>query len=191
MASSPKLSEDEVSRVDRLQRQGKTPKEILVTIQKSRLRKGLSGPGKSAIYSFLNGETHPRGAEESRGRKSKLRHDLVSVAFSQRRKLIKEAKNEWLVTWEDVHKATKNELKKRGRFNRCVKMPCADWLARQVRAHTAVRARPPKRRIGRKLEHKQKRWSQGLKWQRYSKQATATDSWLHHNPCPTALLTDN
>ena len=70
---------------------GKNPKQILASLKASRKRKGGNGPGKSAVYDFLAGKTHKRGAVETRGRKAKLPRGMVQVAFTQRRKLIRAA----------------------------------------------------------------------------------------------------
>ena len=48
-------------------------------------------------------------------------------------------------------------------------MPSVDWLARFVRSHTEVRARPGKRRIARTRDHERQRYEQAQRWQRYLK----------------------
>ena len=164
------MSQQEISLVDSLHKEGKTPKQILERLQKKRDRKGLKGPGSTAVYDFLSGATHKRGAEEKRGRISKMPRRLISSALAERKKLIKEADNEWLVTWEDVHKATEKELRRQGLLTGGAKMPSEDWLARQVRAKTPLRARPPKRRLARESKHKKARFEKSKQWRRKPEQ---------------------
>ena len=137
--------------MDKMQKEGKSPGQILVSLRARRRRSGGLGPGKTAVYNFLSGQTHQRGAVETRGRKSKIPADLVPVAMAKRRKLIKDAGNEWLVMWGDVHAETKKALKANGSLKRAKDMPSEDWLARQIRASTDMRARPPKKRIAHQL----------------------------------------
>jgi len=89
---------------------------------------------------------------------------LVSVALKVRKMLIQNAENEYLVTWEDVHSATKVELKRLGLLTRRTKMPSEDWLGRLVREKSEVRARAPKRRISRTQEHEKQRFETSGQW---------------------------
>ena len=52
-----------------------------------------------------------RGQPEKRGAKSQIPKGLLKVAAVQRMRLIKEAGNQWMVTWADVRKATKAALR--------------------------------------------------------------------------------
>jgi hypothetical protein len=94
---------------------------------------------------------------------------LLQTANAQRRRLIKEAKNGYLVTWADVREATRKVLKARGVLRGGIRMPSTDWLARKVREALPVRARPGKRRISRTKQHEKIRHTQGLRWQIYGK----------------------
>ena len=87
-----KLTQAEVATIDRLQKKGTTPGEVLKTLRRSRRENGGVGPGKTAIYDFMNGTTHKRGAAERRGRKSRVPPGILTVANTERRKLIKKAK---------------------------------------------------------------------------------------------------
>ena len=149
-----------------MQKAGKKPQQIIEGLQKKRERKGLEGPGSTAVYDFLSGKTHKRGAEEKRGRISKMPRRLISTAMAARRKLIKEADNEWLVTWEDVHEETRKELRREGLLCDGAQMPSEDWLARQIRVATPLRARPPKKRLARDKKHKKARYEQSKQWRR-------------------------
>ena len=75
--SVPKLSDKEIVRMDDMQKAGESPKDILFKLQRDRARKGMSGPGHTAVYDFLSGKTHRRDADESRGRPSKVPPRLV------------------------------------------------------------------------------------------------------------------
>ena len=161
------FSEAEVEKMDKLQKSGTSPQDILTKMKAARQRRDEAGPSQASVYRFLGGFTYVRGREETRGRPGNVPKDLVRVANQQRRKLIKEAKNEYLVTWGDVHDATKKVLKERGHVNRNCPMPCEDWLARQVRAVTPVRARPGKRRIAKDPKHVIQRYEQALDWSQY------------------------
>ena len=107
------LTQAEVATIDRLQKKGTTPGEVLKTLRRSRRENGGVGPGKTAIYDFMNGTTHKRGAAERRGRKSRVPPRILTVANTERRKLIKKANHEYLVTWDAVHATAKRVLKKR------------------------------------------------------------------------------
>ena len=120
----------------------KEPKEIHSLLAEQRTEQGVEPVCLSAIWKALAGTTHRRGRSETRGRKPRLPARLVQTANRERIRLIKEADNELLATWEDVAAATKRVLRARGALHRGARMPSADWLARLVRAKTAVRARP-------------------------------------------------
>ena len=139
--------------MDRLHKEGWSPQDIGSALRTSRGKRGEPGPSQSAVYSFLAGKTYVRGRSETRGRKSRLPPRIVQTANRERICLIREADNEHLVTWQDVRDATKRVLQARGALRRGVRMPSTDWLARRVRAKTAVRARPGKRRISRFPKH--------------------------------------
>ena len=97
---------------------------------------------------------------DERGQSGSLSPRLVQVANKARVKLIKEAGNDNLVTWEDVHKATKKALRSQGFLTKGVRVPRIDWLARLLREKSAVRARPGKRRVSHTKEHETKRYQQ-------------------------------
>ena len=141
------MGEDEVKLMDAMQKAKKTPAQILVRLQRDRVRQGGDGPSPASVYRFLSGDTHVRGRTETRGAVARLPHGLLTTANAERRKLIKAAANEYLVTWGDVHAATKRALKAKGAFSRKCRMPSQDWLERKMREAYLIRARPGKRRI--------------------------------------------
>lgn len=165
----PHLSCSEVNLVNKKQKKGMEPQKILAMLQRARLKKGEAGPSESAVYRLLKGNTYQPDAEETRGRPSKIPTAMVKVAAAARRKLIKKAGNEYLVTWQDVHKATKAKLRSQGKLTKDSKMPSEDCLARAMRASTTIRARPGKRRIDHTAEHREKRLDKAKTWVRYPK----------------------
>ena len=100
------MTQPGVATIDRLQKKGTAP-GVLKTLRTSRRENGDVGPGKTAIFDFTNGTTHMRGAAERSGRKSRVPPGILTVENTERRKLIKKATNEYLVTWDDVHAAAK------------------------------------------------------------------------------------
>ena len=118
--------------MDDMNKRGKTPQEILAKLQAARDRKGESGPSKDGVYRFLSGHTYKRGAKENRGRRTRLPPRVVQIANAERRKLIQRARNDHLVVWADIHKATKNTLRDRGLLRGRARMPSVDRLARLV-----------------------------------------------------------
>ena len=164
--------------MDSLQKRGKCPEEILAKLRASRSKRGKIGPSKTAVYRFLAGETYKHGRAETRGRKARSPHGLLAIANTQRRRLIKQARNEMLVTWPDVHAATKRALRVRGGLGRGRKMPSVDWLSHKLRDAYQIRARPGKRRISRTTVHERrkgmsKRW-RGVRTLSHSGSRTST-----------------
>ena len=163
----PQFSTDELATMDRLVAKGAEAKKIVTNLQAKRARRHEPGPSPSAVYKFLAGDTHQRDKSETRGRPSKLPRGLVREANAQRLKLIRAAKNEWMVTWEDIYKATKKALRAKGLLTRQCHMPSQDWLRRVMRKKTSVRSRPGKRRIARTSNDEEKRFEKGVAWKRH------------------------
>jgi hypothetical protein len=157
----------EVALADRMQKQGKEPEKILAKLRADRAKKGQTGPSQSSVYRFLGGSTYKRDAEEMRGRPAVRPANVVKVAYAERKKLIRKADKEHLVTWDDVQKATKKRLRATGALDKASDMPGSDWLARIVREETDVRARPGKRRITHTKAHEEMRHALALEWSEY------------------------
>ena len=144
------MSEDEVANADMPQKKGSETRKIAEKLPRGRSRTRDCGPSQSAIYRFLQGSTYVRNRRENRGRKRRMPMGVLTIANAERLKLIIGAKNNYLVTWADIHKATKNFLKSQRRLTRRHRMPSEDWLARKLRERYLARARPGKKRISRK-----------------------------------------
>ena len=173
MSAYQHMSDAEVARLDLMQKAGNDAPQILKTLQKARQKKGETGPSPSAVYRRMAGDTYAKGGAneaDARGRPSTMPPNVCKVASQQRAMLHKAADNEYLVTWSDVHKATKAKLRAQGVLKKeGVKMPCPDVLAKAVRAATDVRARPGKQRIFLFPEHVRKRLALVKKWVKYPK----------------------
>lgn len=150
-----------------MQKQGKAPHQVISKLQGQREKNDVSGPSPATVYKFLAGATHKRAAEETRGRPSKVPVGLVRTANVERLKLIRKADYQYLVTWGDIHKATKKALQAHGRLMGGSRMPSEDYLARRVRNESDVRARPGKRRITRTKEDEENRHKKAITWAKY------------------------
>ena len=118
MPGVPHMSAQEVERADALQKVGKTPLDITNALQASRTKQGMPGPSKHVVHRFVKGETFVRGRSESRGRPGRLPPRLLQTVNAQRARLAREERQKpdgpQLVTWGDIHKATKQALKATG-----------------------------------------------------------------------------
>lgn len=165
--------------MDDMHKKGNPPGEILKKLRAARAKRNQTGPSKHAVHRFVKGKSYKRGRSEPRGRPAGLPSRLVAAASAQRHRLIKQAARDpegpWLVTWADVHKATKKVLKERGALKGGVRMPSEDWLARTVRGKSDLRVRPAKKRIARKVEHEKMRKVRADEWAEHSK------SWWVNN----------
>ena len=65
------------------------------------MERGKVAVHKSAVYRYVNGNTHLRGREEKRGLKVLRRKDIVKLEAARRRPL-KKADGEYRVKWADI-----------------------------------------------------------------------------------------
>jgi len=149
-------------------KQGKTPGEMLANLQAARDQLGLEGPGKTAIYDFLADKTHQE-QEERRGRPPQLTKRMLKVFDGARKKLVKAAGNEYLVTWEDVVEQGGKELRAKGLLSKSTPMWSADWISRNMREELDVRSRPAKKRIHRTAKEERARCKKGKIWMKKAK----------------------
>ena len=164
-----------VCKLDEMEKVGQSATDILHVLRAERAVAGEPGPSLSAVYRTMRGQSYKRGAPERRGRPAKLPPGLVGVAEEARLNLVQSANSEYMVTWGDVYKETRQLLKARGMLTKKVHMPCADWFMKTVRAKTNVRARHGKRRISHEKDYKARRLELAKKWARYPK------SWWEHH----------
>ena len=169
------MSEEEVCKVDAMQKRGCAANGILGALRKTRAAAGEPGPSRSAVYRTMRGESYTRGAEEHRGRRANLPPGMVDIAQEVRLRLLDDAKSELMVTWSDIYKGTKQILQATGVLTRKVPMPSEDWFTKTMRAQTRVRARPGKRRITHEKDYKARRAALAEKWVMYPQ------SWCGHD----------
>ena len=95
------LTASEMCLVD-TRRTGTTPLDILAEINKGRKKRKEPDLAANAVYRYLKGGTHVRGRTETRGRKEVLSNQDKLRLNQTRRRLVKKAKNEKRVIWDDV-----------------------------------------------------------------------------------------
>ena len=117
------LSPLEVSFLDRVVRFKAKPQAAWKDLQLKRRKARKKGPSRSAVYTLWSGKTYERNKPERRGRKVRAPPGILRIANQERLRLLKEAKNEYLVVWNDVYEATRKALKARGLLTRGCKLP--------------------------------------------------------------------
>ena len=163
-AMAPHLSDLELHTCEKMNRQGKTPSQILSTLQSIRRRKGLEGPGSTAVYDFLKGSTHDRNADENRGRPGVLTQRHLVVLNAVRKRLQKEAENEYHVTWGDIQEEGLKELRKKGLWGKRTPMVSTTYLALKFKEKFGVQKRRSRARIARTESEVQRRWNKAITW---------------------------
>ena len=104
----PQLTSAEQNLIDKLVRVEKRKTiEAWRAVQKSRAAAKVKGKkvkalGRNTVYRYCRGETHVRGAEETRGRTSTLTKADVRKLLQARRRLIKRAKGQQRVRYIDI-----------------------------------------------------------------------------------------
>ena len=160
----PQLTKDECNALVSMMKQSKTPGQMLVSLQRARTRKGEAGPGKSAIYAFLSGQTHD--GSENRGKTARLTAAMLKVFDQTRMKLIKAADGTCQVTWDMVVSAGVKQLRAQGLLGSRTPAWSVDWVARQMRTKLDTRSRPAKKRLIHSTKDKQKRYKKSLQWKK-------------------------
>ena len=98
----PQLTEKERNTLVSMLKQKNTSQQMLASLQAARTHKGLEGPGKTAIYDFLAGQTHAGDGEETRGRAAWLTNAMLKIFDRVRVKLIKDAGGDRQIAWDEV-----------------------------------------------------------------------------------------
>ena len=155
--------------MDKLQKQKKTPKQIIETIEKGRKKKkagvARAPPGANAVYRYLRGETHVTTSKETRGAKPVLGKGAMKVYNEVRKDLQKTANNEYVVTWASIAEAGQRALRRRGMLKRTEEGWCEDYLRKKMRDVLGVGKRPAPQRIGRDPADERRRLSKAAKWE--------------------------
>ena len=128
--------------MDSMTKQGGTPMEITRMLAQRRKRCGSAGPSKSAVYRYLAAETYDKTVTETRGRPSTFGPREMAAYDSQRRKLQTQARNEYVVTWEDIAGSGQKELRKRKLLPKGEKGLAAESLRKRMRKELNVDKRP-------------------------------------------------
>ena len=133
----PQLTVEEQKVIHRVvMKEKRKPGEALQEINAARKKAKVKPLGKTAVYSYVSGETHEHGATERRGRKRSLSPGDVAKLQVTRRRLIKAANSAKRVTYEDI--MDKTELKK--------EMPSERTVADALRAD-GVSYKKPREKI--------------------------------------------
>ena len=83
-------------------KQAMTPTQIRDALALTRKKQGQPPPDLTSVRRALNGKTHRRGRQETRGAKRKLSAANLRTLNSTRKKLIAKAENAHEVRWQDV-----------------------------------------------------------------------------------------
>ena len=167
MSHFERITSAERTTILRLLGEGCARSAILSMLQTSRSKNKDAGPNKSAVNRYIAGDAYQPGTVETRGRKVSLNRRALAIADAQRKGLIKKAGNEYTVTWEDVHKATLKDMKKKRILRRCDSGFTVDTLARRMREEKDVRSRPARARAARTEKDEKLRWKRAKAWVKY------------------------
>ena len=139
--------------VDKVLRRDKgCPMDGLREINKRRRRSGADELGKWALYRYIKGATHVRGAAERRGRKRVLEKVEVNKLEQARKRLLKAADGTTRVTYADIHAEA-------GLQDTCGQRVVADALRAK-----GVRFRAPRRKVCISQEDAKERLRVGKIW---------------------------
>ena len=111
---------------------------------KQRARKGMAAPHINYLRKALKGISYKRGRKETRGRKKIYSKRWVKKLNATRKRLIKEAKNEREVGWQDVRKKARAPSGHRSTMKRSFEregIPVAARRPRQKPDRTALQAK--------------------------------------------------
>ena len=165
----PHFSQEERSMMDKSQKQGNAPQDILRPMAHQRRRRGEKPPSSSAVYRYLKGETYDNTAEETRGRPSKFGRREMAVYDRARRKLQAEAANEFVVTWGDIAERGRKELRKRKLLDPSEGGLSAEWLRKRMRADLGVGKRPAPQLPVRTKDEEKRRLRRARVWSKFPK----------------------
>ena len=149
---APHLEPRELDKIHEWARTMNGP-EVLQCLQKARERRGIAVPTLRTVQQVMAGVTHRRGRKETRGRKPKLTKQNVRKLNTTRKTLIKAAKGEREVHWDEIIKKSR--------------VPEVDptTAARSLRsAGIDVAARKPREKPMRTKEHEEERVRLCTEW---------------------------
>ena len=123
------FSSRKVAQLDQMLKAKVKPPDIVKKLQPGRCKERSQGPSVTAVYRFMGGGMYLRNKPEKRGRKRRVPQGIARLANAERLKLLKVAKNEYVVIWAEIHKATKLALRYKGLLTRTHRMPGEDWTS--------------------------------------------------------------
>lgn len=104
------LTTAELSRIDGLRAKGRTPKDMLPRINRSRSIRIVAPISFPALCDYLDGQTHGRNATEKLGCKA-YGEPIIKAYDKVRKPLQKRADDEYVATWDDIAEEGEKELK--------------------------------------------------------------------------------
>ena len=99
---APHLTSTELDWLKELEGKGLAPTEVRAKLEVRRTKSGLATPHLTKVRLALKGKTYRRGQTETRGRPSSLTTLQLRRLNTVRKALIKEAKGEFEIHWDDV-----------------------------------------------------------------------------------------
>ena len=163
---APHLTLAELDFVHGQEKNGKTTIEIHTLLTRKRDRQGISTPCLPRFRRALRGLTYKRARKETRGRKAKLNRRLVLKMNSKRKLLIKQAKGQREIRWDDVRKSIRAPKMHRATVLRSFRregLPVDrlsdGWTNRQTRYATRLRGQQKGRDGGRAGRRQGRRWA--------------------------------
>jgi len=103
---APHLTPKELDQLRKWAAKKFTPSQIHARLEKQRERRGVDTPNITNIRKAMNGKTYLRSKPEARGRQKVVTAQDVRKLNAVRKRLIKKAKSEREVSWDDVIRAT-------------------------------------------------------------------------------------
>jgi hypothetical protein len=159
----PQLTPTELANIERMQRAKQPGVKIFKALQKARAKKKQKGPGKTAVYEFLAGNTHLQHADETRGRKKEVTAKVVDILDKHRRKLQQEVSSEYIVTWDDIVRAAGKELRQKGLWGKRKKLFATSTAAKELRKRNVTK-RPSRAHLARTRDEEARRLRKAQTW---------------------------
>ena len=161
------FSPRELALMDGMLKKREKPKKIISALLRGRKRNKVAPPSKSAVYRYLSGETYQRDASETRGVSSIIGEREMKVYDSVRTKLLKEAENDYVVTWDDIAEEGQRGLRKRKLIKRSQCGLAPDTLRKRMNNELNVRKRPAPTHAVRTEDEEKRRKLQAQDWQKH------------------------
>ena len=93
------FSTRKVAQLDQMLKAKVKPPDVVKKLQPGRCKERPQSPSVTAVYRFMGGGMYLRNKPEKRGRKRRVPQGIARLANAERSKLLKVAKNEYVVIW--------------------------------------------------------------------------------------------